>query len=212
MSPASLHKVYAAALVATVALALVVGSSWADHQRDDAKRDAVIDAQKSSIAELGQKIATAQQAAQAQIAELEKQKQQVVASPAQAPTIIREVLPSFEITPPAKANQSQPATPQQGSPAAAGEQSLPDAPSYTLSQQDQVQLAQFILGCKQCSVEREQLQSQVSDQQQVIDKQKIELGAAMKAANGGSVWQRTKRAFKYIAIGGAIGFAAAKAH
>lgn len=200
-SSKTVHLVYALVITAVVVFACVLAKSYADHAAADAQRDAVISQAKSTISDLEQKITIAQQAAQAQIAALEKQKQQVIASPAAATKIIREIVPSS--APPPASTASSPSTKSSD---------LPDAPQpMILSQQDQQDLAQFILGCKQCAVEREQLQSQVSDQQQEIDQQKTELAAAMKAAKGGSVWQRTKRAFKYLGIGGAIGAIAVEA-
>lgn len=192
MNSAKLHKIYLIAIAAGIVLAAVVFSQWRQHVIDDAQRDATISTQKAGIADLEKKIADAQSAAQVEIIALEKQKQQVSTSPAQAPAVIREVLPNV----PAPAKPDLPNAPQ---------------PQMTLTPQDQTDLAQFILSCKQCSVERNQLQSQVADQQQVIDKQKTELGAAMKAAKGGTVWQRTKRVLKWGAIFGATGYVIGRA-
>jgi hypothetical protein len=215
LSRSTLHKVYAAAIAGIVALAIIVGTQWAQHVRDDAQRDAVIDAQKTAIGDIDKRIAGAKQEAAERIAALEVKKQKV--TPAQAPLIIRELIPGIGITPEkAKANQSQPVVSQQGQPAAAGEQKLPDAPEaqdekpLCLSTKDQVRLAQFGLSCQQSDVEREQLKAQTSDQEQVIEKQKVELDAAMKAAKGGSVWQRTKRVLKWGAIFGAVGYVAGR--
>jgi hypothetical protein len=207
MSPSKLHKIYAAALVALLVVAVIVATQWADHVRDEAKRDGVIEAQKSEIGDIEKRIADTKQQAAERIAALEQQKQKV--TPAQAPLIIRELIPGIGLTPEQRANQPQPPTPQRGSAAAAGEQKLPDAPEpqngkpLTLSPEDQVYLAQFGLGCKQCDFERAQLQAEAADLHEVIDRQKIELGAAMKAAKGGSVWQRTTRVLKWaLPIGG----------
>jgi hypothetical protein len=182
------HKLYAAAIAAVVVLAIVVGAAWSSHVKDEARRDAVIDSQKTEISKLEQSIKDSAAAAREQIAALDKQKQLVIQQPAQAPTIIREQIPfSVPIA------QTAPIT----------KETLPDAPVAQLTRQQEQELATYALSCKQCAVDREALTGQVSLQQQEIDRQKVELDAAMKAAKGGSVWQRAKRNGKWAAIGGA---------
>jgi len=76
-------------------------------------------------------------------------------------------------------------------------QSPPDAPSAMLSKQQEVDLVQYPLTCKECSLQRDQLDQQVKDQQEIISRHKIEIDAAKKSAKGGSVWQRTVRIAKW---------------
>ncbi|HVH87948.1 MAG TPA: hypothetical protein VM912_14570 [Terriglobales bacterium] len=91
-------------------------------------------------------------------------------------------------------------------PSPATQKSPPDAPSATLTKQQEVDLAQYALACKECLVERDQFGQQAKDQQEIISRQKIELHAAKKAAKGGSFWQRTVRIAKWGAIFGGIGY------
>ena len=55
----NLHKVYITIFAVFCLIAVVFGAAWRDHVRDDAHRDAVLDTQKSDIAGLEQRIATA---------------------------------------------------------------------------------------------------------------------------------------------------------
>lgn len=171
-------------------LVLIVGSAWRDHVRDDARRDAVIETQKSDIAQIEQRIAAAQNDAASRIAELEGERKQLLAQPARAPEVIRELLPMQAPIQPSS-------TPTHA---------MPDAPGASLTRDQQVDLAQYALDCKECSIERDQLQQQTRDQQEIISRQQVELDAAKKSVKGGSVWQRAKRIAKWGAIFGAAGY------
>ena len=190
------HKLYLSALAILSVVLAIAGSAWRDHVRDDARRDAIIDVQKSDIAGLEQRMAAARSEAQSQIAELEKQRQTISAAPARAPEIIRELVPMQS-----PIQQTAPLTTQ----------SPPDAPSASLSKQQEMDLAQYALTCKECSIQRDQLDQQVKDQQEIISRQKLEIDAAKKSAKGGSVWQRTVRIAKWGAIFGGIGYVAGRA-
>jgi len=171
-------------------LVLIVGSAWRDHVRDDARRDAVIETQKSDIAQIEEHIASAQNDAASRIAELERERKDLIAQPSHAPEVIRELIPMQAPIQPSDNPAKSP----------------PDAPSATLTRDQQVDLAQYALGCKECTIERDQLQQQTKDQQEIISRQKVELDAAKKSAKGGSVWQRSKRIAKWAAIFGATGY------
>lgn len=186
----NLHKVYLSLFALLCVLMLIVGSAWRDHVREDARRDAVIETQKSDIAQIEQRISEAQNDAASRIAELERERKQLVVQPARAPEVIRELVP-----------MQAPIQPS-GNPAKAP----PDAPSATLARDQQVDLAQYALSCKECSIERDQLQQQTKDQQEIISRQQVELDAAKKSAKGGSVWQRAKRIAKWGTIFGATGY------
>lgn len=186
----SIHKVYLSLLAIACVLVLVVGSAWRDHVRDDARRDAVIETQKSNISQIEQRITAAQNDAASRLAELERERKELLAQPARAPEVIRELVPMrAPIQPTGNAAKGS-----------------PDAPSATLTRDQQVDLAQYALGCKECSIKRDQLQQQTKDQQEIISRQKVELEAARKSAKGGNVWQRTKRIAKWGAIFGATGY------
>jgi ParB-like chromosome segregation protein Spo0J len=184
------HKLYISSIAVICVLILIVGSAWRDHVRDDARRDAILDTQKSDIATLQQNIVAARNTTQAQIAELERKKDSVGANPSRAAEVIRELVPMqspIQLT-------------------ASNSQSPPDAPSATLTKQQEVELAQYALTCKECSVQRDELEQQSKDEQQIISRQKLEIEAAKKSAKGGTVWQRSARIAKWGAIFGGIGY------
>ncbi len=186
----NIHKLYLSVFAVACVLVLVASSAWRDHVRDDARREAVIETQKSDIAQIEQRIAEARNDAASQIAELERERKQLFVQPARAPEIIRELVP-----------MQAPIQPG-GNPAKAP----PDAPSATLTRDQRVDRAQYALSCKECTIERDELQQQTKDQQEIISRQQVELDAAKKSAKGGSVWQRAKRIAKWGAIFGATGY------
>ena len=185
------HKTYLIVFSVFCLLATIVGAAWRDHVRDDARRDAVLDSQKSDIAGLEQRIAVARSDVLARIAALDIQRKALAATPQRAPEIIRELVPMQ--------------TPIQQT-AALTPKSPPDAPSAVLTKQQEVDLAQYALSCKQCSLERDQLQNEVRDQLEIISRQKVEVDAAKRSAKGGSVWQRAVRIAKWGAIFGGVGY------
>ena len=128
----NVHKIYLGSIVVLCLGAVIVGGAWREHVRDEARRDAVIDAQKSDVASLEQRIAAAKQEVQTQIAELERRGTSLPADPARAPQMIRELVPMQS-----PIQQSTPLTPQ----------SPPDSPSAVLTKQHD-QLA----GCRRPSV------------------------------------------------------------
>ena len=186
----NLHKLYLSLFALSCVLVLIAGSAWRDHVRDDAHRDAVIETQKTDIAQIEQRIAAAQSDAASHLAELERERKQLAVQPARAPEVIRELVPmQAPIQPSGNAAKSP-----------------PDAPSANLTRDQQVDLAKYALDCKQCSIQRDELQEQAKDQQEIISRQTVELDAAKKSAKGGSVWQRAKRIAKWGAIFGATGY------
>jgi hypothetical protein len=192
----NLHKLYLSLFCVFCLLTVVVGAAWRDHVRDDARRDAVLETQKKDIVDLEQSITAARSAAQSQVAEWEQQRKQLATTPSRAPELIRELIPMQ--------------TPIQQTSSSAN-QAVPDAPSAVLSRQQEVDLAQYAVGCKECSIERDQLAQEVKDQQEIVSRQKTELDAAKKAAKGGSLWQRTVRIAKWGAIFGALGYVMGRA-
>ena len=190
------HKLYFGIIIALCALILIVGSAWREHVRDDARRDAIVDTQKSDIANLEQGIAAARNASQAQIAELEREKNSVAGNPSRAPEVIRELVPMQS-----PIQQTAPISPH----------SPPDAPSAVLTKQQEVDLAQYALACKACSVERDELKRQSEDQEQIISRERLEIDAAKRSAKGGSLLQRTVRIAKWGAIFGGIGYVIGRA-
>lgn len=190
------HKLYLS-LFATCALAVVIaGSAWREHVRDDARRDAVLETQKSDIAGLERQIAEARNAAQAQIAALERDRQTLSRAPERAPEIIRQLVPMQ-----APLQQTTPITAQ----------SPPDAPSAVITKQQEVDLAQYALSCKECTTERDELRQETKNDADVIARQKLEIEAAKKSAKGGSVWQRSLRIAKWGLVFGGLGYVLGRA-
>jgi hypothetical protein len=193
------HKIYLSVFAATCLLAAIVVGVWRERVRDQARRDAVIESQKSDISDIERRLASVREQTQNQIAELERRRKELLVSPQRAPEVIRELVPMrTPIQSPALTTDSLP-------------QPAPDAPSVSLNKQQQVDLAQYALACKQCSVERDQFEQQVRDEQEIVARQKIEIEAATKAAKGGSLWQRTKRVLKWGAIFGGAGYVLGRA-
>ena len=192
----NIHKVYLSLIGCLIVCTALGGSAWREHVRDDARRDAILEAQKNDIAGLQQNVAATREQAQEQIAQWERQRKNLVDTPSRAPEVIREVVPMQ--TP------IQPKVPSASATA-------PDAPSAVLSKQQEVDLANYAIACKECSLARDQLEQETKDQQQIIDRQQLEIDAAKKAAKGGSVWQRAVRIAKWGAVFGGIGYVMGRA-
>jgi len=192
----NLHKLYLTIFAILCSLTVIAGAAWRDHVRDDARRDAVLETQKSDIAGIQQRIAAARNEAVSEIQELERQRKSLPATPSRAPELIRQFVPMQ-----VPIQQTAPLTAQ----------SPPNAPSATLTKQQEIDLAQYALACKECSLERDQLGQQAKDQQEIISRQKVEIDTAKKSAKGGSVWQRTVTIAKWAAIFGGLGYALGRA-
>jgi hypothetical protein len=190
------HKLYISSIAVICVLILILGSAWREHVRDDARRDAILGTQKSDIDTLQQNIAAARNATQAQLAEFERERNSLTGTPSRAPEVIRELVPMQSPI-------------QQTAPISA--HSPADAPSAVLTKQQEVELAQYALTCKECSVQRDELKQQGKDQEQIMSRQKLEIEAEKKSAKGGSVWQRTVRIAKWGAIFGGIGYVMGRA-
>jgi hypothetical protein len=190
------HKLYLSLFAICAFVILIAGSAWREHVRDDAHRDAVLETQKSDIAGLEQQIAEARNAAQAQIAELERERQALSRAPERVPEIIRQLVPMQ--------------TPiQQMGPITA--QAPPDAPSAVITKQQEVDLARYALSCKECATERDELEEETKNDADVIARQKLEIEAAKESAKGGSVWQRSLRIAKWGLVFGGLGYVLGRA-
>jgi hypothetical protein len=185
------HKIYLSLFACAIVLIGIGGSSWRDHVRDDARRDAVVDTQKSAIADLEQNVAASRSELRTQLVAYESERKALSASPARAADVIRELVPMQ--------------SPIQQIANADGK-AAPDAPSAVLSAQQQSDLAQFAITCKECAIERDQLSQETRNQQQIIQEQTVELAAVTKASKGGSVWQRSLRIAKWGVVFGGIGY------
>jgi hypothetical protein len=192
----NLHKLYLSLFAGFCLVSVIAGAAWRDHIRDDARRDAVLETQKSDVAGIQQRIATARNEALEEMKEFERQRKSLPTAPARAPDVIRQLVPMQ-----LPIQQIAPLTPQ----------SPPDAPSAQLSKQQEIELAQYALACKECSLQRDQLGQQVKDQQEIVSRQTVEIEATKNSAKGGSVWQRTVRIAKWGAIFGGLGYAMGRA-
>jgi hypothetical protein len=192
----NLHKLYLSLFAGLCLVSVIAGAAWRDHIRDDARRDAVLETEKSDVAGIQQRIATARNEALEEMKEFERQRKSLPAAPARAPDVIRQLVPMQ-----LPIQQIAPLTPQ----------SPPDAPSAQLSKQQEIELAQYALACKECSLQRDQLGQQVKDQQEIVSRQTVEIEATKNSAKGGSVWQRTVRIAKWGAIFGGLGYAMGRA-
>jgi len=153
----NLHKLYLSLFLILCLGTVIVGAAWRDHVREDAHRDAVIETQQSDISGLEQRIAAARNDALAQIAALDNQRKALASTPQRAREVIRELVPMQS-----PIQQMAPLTPK----------SPPDAPSALLTKQQEIELAQYAISCKQCSVERDQIESELKDQQEIISRQR----------------------------------------
>lgn len=137
---------------------LIAGSAWPDHVRDDARRDAVNETHESNIAQIEQRITRPQSDAASGIAELERERKQLLAQPARAPAVIRELVPmQAPIQPRGNLRKIRPML------------------RARCSRDRQVDLAQYALGGKECSIDHDQLQQQTKDQQEIISRRQSSL-------------------------------------
>jgi uncharacterized coiled-coil protein SlyX len=187
------HKIYIPAIVVLIVLAVLIGSAWSAHVKDEARRDAVIHEQEKTIADLHEAMDKRQAELKQQLSELEGRKQSVIKVPSSAPQIIREMIP----------------TPIQQT-AAIEKDTLPNAPVAVLTKQNEIDLAQFALGCKECDTRLQAVEADKADQTKQIAALTTERDTAMKAAKGGSVLQRFRRNAKWFVIGGLAGYGIAK--
>lgn len=185
------HKLYLSFIAISTLLVLIAGSAWREHVRDDARRDAVLETQQNDIAGLEQRIVEARDQAQAQIAALERDRQTLARTPERAPEIIRQLVPMQS-----PLQQTAPLTAQ----------SPPDAPSAVITKQQEIDLAQYALACKECTTQRDELMQETRNDTEVIARQKVEIEAAKKSAKGGSVWQRSLRLAKWGVVFGGLGY------
>lgn len=85
----------------------------------------------------------------------------------------------------------------------------PDAPSYVMTSQQGRELLDFSASCKKCQNDLVAAQGAREDQTKQIAALTQERDVAVKAAHGGSRWQRMKRAAKWFGVGTLAGGAVA---
>ena len=89
-------------------------------------------------------------------------------------------------------------------------QSLPNAPAAQIPAADLKPLYDYILDCKACQAKLTAAQSDLADEKTKTATLTKSRDEALKAAKGGSLFQRTVRALKWFALGAAAGAIAAK--
>jgi hypothetical protein len=80
-----------------------------------------------------------------------------------------------------------------------------------ITKQQEVDLAQYALSCKECTTERDELRQEQKNDADVIARQKLEIEAAKKSAKGGSVWQRSLRVARWGLVFGGLGYVLGRA-
>jgi len=211
--------------VAAVALAIALGvgvigfRSWLEERDDRMQMSATIASQNSIIAAAEKR----EQDRAQQLADTLKQIADLKASVQTPQQVIREVpqflppLPQPLSTIPPSGAPTTPAQPGQAAtagapgsgaihtPAKPGEVAAPDVrvPSADLKP-----LFDFVQDCRACQAKLAAAQQDAQDQHTKNDALTKERDAAVKAAKGGSVWTRTVRAVKWVAIGFVAGYLA----
>jgi len=211
--------------IATIAVAVALGAgvigfqSWLQEHDDRAQMSATIASQNSIIAAAEKR----EQDRAQQLADTLKQIADLKASVATPQQVIRE-LPQFlpplpqplstiapagtgaASTPSGQAGAAeQTAGGKTGTPEHPGEAPTPDVrvPSADLKP-----LFDYVQDCRACQAKLAAVQQDAQDEQTKNDALAKERDAAVKAAKGGSVWTRTLRAVKWVAIGFAAGYVA----
>jgi hypothetical protein len=176
-------------------LAVAAGGAYGYHLRavDVAEAKAKVEAQAQIIDAAEKREAAREQQFQQQVADLLKLK----STPATTPQQIVERIPQY--FPQLQPILQQPTNPQTGQPDTTKPPAiLFDAPQAKI-------LNDTLNDCAVCKITVPKLQADLADNQTKLLAMTNERNTWQTAAKGGSVWTRTKRALKYIGIGGLIG-------
>jgi hypothetical protein len=90
-------------------------------------------------------------------------------------------------------------------------ETLPPPATASLPQPDLVPLYDYLEDCRACQAQLTAKNSDLADERTKVTALTAERDAAVRAARGGGFWARTRRAAKWLLIGGAIGAVAATA-
>jgi hypothetical protein len=155
---------------------------------------------KSKIAAQAQIIDAAEKREAAREAEFKQQVSDLLklkSTPATTPQQIVERIPQY--FPQLQPSLQQPTNPQTGQPDTTKPPAiLFDAPQAKI-------LNDTLNDCAVCKITVPKLQADLTDSKTKLAAMTDERDTWKTAAKGGSVWQRTKRALKWIGIGGLIG-------
>jgi hypothetical protein len=97
-------------------------------------------------------------------------------------------------------------------PNSASQNDLPNAPAAQIPESDLRPLYNYLLDCKACQAKLTAAQSDLADEKSKTSTLTQSRDAALKAAKGGTILQRTLRAAKWFALGALAGAAASKLH
>jgi hypothetical protein len=207
-------------VVAVAAVALVLAGafafrSWLESRDDRTRMQATISAQQQLIAAADQREHQRAADLQATLSEIAALKRQV-----QTPQQIVRELPQYlplpqpiELAPPKSAAEGQgsalPGKP--GAPSSSTSDSSAGAPVAQIPAADLKPLFDFVQDCRACKVQLDAARGDLHDEQAKSAALARERDAAVKAVKGDGFWTRVKRNAKWLAIGVAIGAAAAHA-
>ena len=185
--------------------------SWLEARDTRVQLQAELAAQKTIIDQAQQQINAVVQQQKDRDAALQQQLQGMQAAVAQVKTAaeIAKWIPTQLPTQQPINIHIPPATPQNPTPDAVA----------TIPQADLPAIRDAIEGCKECKVTLATAQQDLvsKDQQLKLAGEQLsatqrERDVAVRAAAGGGFWLRVKRGAKWLAIGGAIGYVAARSH
>ncbi|HXI42397.1 MAG TPA: hypothetical protein VNH83_20605 [Bryobacteraceae bacterium] len=202
--PVTLDRKHLALSVALVVAALILAGVFHEWRIDLAKAEADKRLQDQVIAGAEKREDDRKKAFEAQLAELSKLRATSQTSPQ---TVIERIPQLINFPTPAKLEAATSEMNGQLVPP------KPDAPkvNLVLPPDDQRVLVNTLVECKSCQLERDKLKADAIDADTKYKAMAKERDDWKTAARGGSFWTRTKRALKWVAIGGAIGVVAAKA-
>ena len=205
------RRVAAVAIVAALAAGALGLRSWMDERDQRQQMTAAIASQNSIIAAAAKR----EEDRAEQLADTLKQIAALKSSVQTPQQVIREIpqylpqLPQPLETIPSSAPAKPPASSAGAGTAAqksAGD--LPAAPDVRVPSADLKPLFDYVQNCRACQAQLAAVQQDVQDERAknaALTKQRDE---ALNAAKGGSVWHRTLRVVKWVAIGFGIGFVA----
>lgn len=187
-------RVAIAAGMALLALAGFVFSVWQQQHDDQVKMQATLDSQKTVIAAAERREQDRAVQLRATLEQLAAQKK-AVTTPQQVLRALPELLPPLPV-------------PLQVIGGSASSGGTGQQPALHIPPEDLKPLFDYALDCRACQAQRDALQKDLDDEHAKQEALSKERDAAVRAARGGSIWTRAKRAAKWVGIGIVIGLAA----
>jgi hypothetical protein len=174
------------ALVMAIVLGVSLWFAWKESRKERAQLQAEMKATQQSLDQANQRMAARDASLQKVIAALEKKKT-AVNTPAQ---IMQDLPQELPLPTPMEADL-------------AGGTFVP--------KEDLKPLYNFAVDCQECQARLKAAQADLKDERAKSQAVGKERDTALRAAKGGSIWQRVGRAAKWFAIGAAAGAVAARA-